>query len=310
MKRYIGALFLAWTGVLIAAYYVVQKPALVDMFAGLVDTLWTLLVAAILLFNVYGFGRRVLHGLRFDSQTPVEKLLIAPGIGLGLLGLLGLFFAMLQLANQVILAAVQIVFAVFFILRGDIRKLSADLTSLKSELNISFSQYSTFTRIAVGLTVLLSFLLTLVPPFEAFDALLYHLTLPASILQHGGLYAINNPPFWFPGLTEHIYLWALGMGSERAAQVIHFAWTVSAVLLLWHWSVKVWGIEIGRKTLLLVAAIPSLVMLASWAYADMALVYYAIAALYAFSYYRTTGLRSWLYIAGLMSGLRSVCMSV
>ena len=42
------ALLLLWTGVLIVSYYVVQKPGLLGTFAGLLDTIWTLLVAALL----------------------------------------------------------------------------------------------------------------------------------------------------------------------------------------------------------------------------------------------------------------------
>jgi hypothetical protein len=40
-----------------------------------------------------------------------------------------------------------------------------------------------------------------------------------------------------------------GNGSERATQLIHFAWTLLAVLLLWHWGTKIWSIEVGRKIL-------------------------------------------------------------
>ena len=302
MKKYIGVLFFLWAGALFVLYYVVQKPGLLNIFAGLLDTLWTLLVAGILLFNAYGLGRRVLHVLRFDDREPVNHLLLGWGIGLGTLGVLGLFFSVLHLANGTILTIIQIVLAVFFLLKGDLLVLRSGLQSLITQLHISFSQYSPFTRIAIGLTALFSFLLTLVPPFEAFDALLYHLTLPASLLQDGGLYAANNAAFWFPSLTEHVYLWALAMGSERAAQLLHFTWAVLAMLLLWQWAVKTWNIEIGRKTLLLVVAIPSLAMLASWAYADMALVYFAVAALYSFSRYRINGHSSWLWIIGLMSG--------
>jgi hypothetical protein len=302
LKKYIGVLFLFWAGVLFVLYYVVQKPGLLNIFAGLLDTLWTILVAAILLFNAYGLGRRILHVLRFDGSDPVDRLLLGWGMGLGALGLLGLVCAVLHLANGAVLTIVQIALAVFFLLLGDLIALRSGLQSLITQVHLSFSQYSPFTRIAIGLTALCSFLLTLVPPFEAFDALLYHLTLPASLLQHGGLYAANNAAFWFPSLTEHVYLWALAMGSERAAQLIHLTWALLAMLLLWQWAVKIWNIEIGRKTLLLIVAIPSLAMLASWAYADMALVYFAVAALYTFSGYRMNGHSSWLWITGLMAG--------
>jgi hypothetical protein len=77
---------------------------------------------------------------------------------------------------------------------------------------------------------------------------------------------------------------------------------VLSTLLLWHWSAKVWNAEIARKTLLIVASMPALPMLASWAYADMALVYYSVAAIYAFAQYRVTKGDHWLVVIALMSG--------
>ena len=304
MKKYIGALFLAWTGAIIIAYYVVQKPSLLYIMAGLLDSLWTLLVAGILLFNAFGLGKRILKLLRFGDQDSIEHLLLGVGIGLGALGMLGLLFSAVQLADKNILTAFQIVLAFFFLIRKDVQSLRLDLQALASSLNLSFSQYGLFTRLALLLPLAYAFLLTFAPPFEAFDALFYHLTQPAMILQAGGLHASElAPQFWFPNITENVYLWALGMGSERAAQMIHLVWAVMAVLLLWRWSSKIWNAEIARKTLLLLAAMPALPMLASWAYADMALTYYSAAALYSFPKFRSTNAGIWLALMALMAGL-------
>jgi hypothetical protein len=303
LKKYAGLLFLLWTGVITVAYYVVQKPVLLNAVAGLADTLWTLLVAAILLFNSYGIGKRILRAFNFDSQDPIDHLLLSWGIGLGSLGLLGLLFSAIQLAHENILTIFQIGVAVFFLLRNDLKTLRAEINSLTAALHLSFSQSGIFTKLVFISLLTFSFLLTLTPPFEAFDALFYHLAQPARILQEGGLRAIDVAPhFWFPNLTENVFLWALGMGSERATQILHFAWAVLSALLIWHWSMKIWNTEIARKALLLLAAMPALPLLASWAYADMALVYYSIAALYAFSQYRITTLNHWLTLIALMSG--------
>jgi hypothetical protein len=303
LKKYAGILFLAWTGVLVVAYYVVQKPALLDAFTGLMDTIHTLLVAAILLFNAFGIGKRILYWIKYASEDSVDHLLLSGGIGLGAMGLLGLFVSAIQLAHGNVLTIFQIALLLFFLLRNDLKTLWTELNSLASNLNRSFSQYSLFTKLALILPFSFSFLLTLVPPFEAFDALFYHLAQPARILQDGGLRALDIAPhFWFPNLTENVYLWVLGMGSERATQMVHFSWMSLSVLLLWHWAEKTWNAEIGRKTLLLLAAMPALPMLASWAYADMALVYYSIGALYAFTQYRVTKTPQWLTTIALMSG--------
>jgi hypothetical protein len=303
LKRFwVGAFFLLWTGIIIITYYVVQEPNLTAL-AGLVDTLWTLFVAALLLFNAYGLGTRILNWLGLKSIDTVDRLLLGCGVGLGCLGLLGLGFSAAQLAKAPILTIFQIALTIFFILSNDAGILRHDLKVLGTNLNLSFSQFGPFTKLAILLPLIFSLLLTLVPPFEAFDALLYHLAQPARILQDGGLRVVDNVPFWFPNLTENVYLWALGMGSERAAQIIHFSWATLSALLLWHWAVKVWNIEIGRKSLLLLATIPSLPMLASWAYADMALVYYTLAALYTITMNESATTSSWLRVTGIMAGL-------
>ncbi len=303
MKKTLPSLlFFLWTGILIITYYVVQKPKLFFL-AGLADTLWTLLVAALMLFNAYGIGGRILKLIKFNSSESIDHLIFSLGIGLGGLGLLGLGVSATQIVNAPVLGSVQVALAAVFIICKDADKLSDGLKSLKAELNISFSQYNTATKLAVLLPLTFSFLLTLVPPFESFDALLYHLAQPAAILRDGGLRALDNVPFWFPNITENVYLWALALGSERAAQMMHFAWGILTALLLWHWSTKTWSIETGRKTLLLLAAIPSLPMLASWAYADMALTYYAVAAIYALTSHREKQTTPLLLMTAILSGM-------
>ena len=304
MKRPIAIVsFLLWIGIIISAYYVVQKPVLLHAFTGLADTLWTLIVAALLLFNAYGLGTRILKWVGLNSFDPVDCLLLGMCIGLGALGLLGLAFSAAQLAKAPFFLVFLMCSTAFFALNRDLQKLRDDFKALAANWNLSFSQYRLFAKFAILLPFVFSFLLTFVPPFEAFDALLYHLAQPARILQDGGLRAIDIAPFWFPGLSESTFLWALALGSERAPQMIHFAWGVLSALLLGHWVVKTWNAGVGRKTLLLLAAIPSLPMLASWAYADMALVFYATAALYTLTFYESTKSPLWLWFAGILAGL-------
>jgi Dolichyl-phosphate-mannose-protein mannosyltransferase len=304
LKRSIAVvLFLLWTGILLSVYYVVQKPGLLNAFAGLADTFWTLIIAALLLFNAYGIGIRILSWVRLTSIDEVDRLLLGCGIGLGVLGLLGLGISAIQLARAPIFSFLSAFLTAFFLFNRDLEKLRLDLKAFVTHWNLSFSQFNLFSKIVIILPFLFSFLLTLVPQFEAFDTLLYHLAQPARILQDGGLQPVDIPQFWFPNLTENVYLWALALGSERAAQIIHFVWGIFSASLLWRWAVKVWSVEIGRKTLLLLAAIPSLPMLASWAYADLALTFYASAALYTLTFFESTKSPAWLRAAGIMAGL-------
>jgi len=303
VKRFLlGIAILLWSGFIVTVFYITQKPN-ISALMGLADTIWTLLVAALLLFNAYGMGKRVLSALGMRPIDGIERFLLGVGCGLGALGLLGLGISAIQMAKVPILATFQIGLALFFILSNDIKNLREDIKVLKANLHLSFNQYGLPAKLAILLPFAFSFLLTLVPPFEAFDALLYHLAQPASILQNGGIHALDNVPFWFPNITENVYLWALAFGSERAPQIIHLAWGTLAALLLWHWSTKTWNAAIGGKVLLLITAIPSLAMLASWAYADMALVYYAVASLYTLTSYRISKTLSLLMVTGFLAGL-------
>jgi len=303
MKRALSVTaLLLWSGFIITAFYIVQKPNLLAL-SGLADTLWTLLVAALLLFNSYAIGVQLIKWTGWDSNDSTSRLLFSTGIGLGCLGLLGFGFSVLQLARPSALAFIQLALALLFILTNTHTQLHKDLRELAWNVNHYLSNFNILAKLAILLPVTFSFLLTLAPQFEAFDALFYHLTYPARILQDGGLQLINVPHFWFPNITEHTYLWALAFHSERAAQIMHFTWGLLSALLLWHWASRTWDIHIGRKTVLIIATIPVLPMLASWAYADMALCFYSIAALFAITQYKTTHLIPWLRITGIVCGL-------
>ena len=302
MKRIAPPIFIFWIIAIIGAYYVVQKPDLIPSLNGIADTTWTFIVATLLLFNAYAIGKRILSwtGAQLDE---IERLLLGTGIGLGALGLFSLWISAAQIAKASILLYIQFILGIFFLFTKDIQILSIDFKTLSTRWKTSLGQFNALSKFAIALPFILSFLLTLVPQFEAFDMPLYHLAQPAQILKDGGLRPFENLAFWFPNVTENVYLWTLGMGSERAAQMIHLAWGTLAILLLWHWATRIWSVEIGRKTLLLAAAMPSLPILASWAYADMALVFFTLAALYALTFYESDKSNAWLRVAGIMAGL-------
>lgn len=303
MKRsFAGLVLLMWMTAILGAYYVVQKPDLIQSIIGILDTLWSLIVSALLLFNAYVLGKRILAWTA-PHIDGIGRLLLGTGIGLGVVGLLGLWISAAQVAKAPILLAVQALAGVFFFIGNDRQDLVGDFKSFGMEWKESFTQFDLLSIIAIPLPFLLAFLLTLVPQLEAFDVPLYHLAQPAQVLRDGGIRPFDNLSYWFPNVTENVYLWTLGMGSERAAQIVHLAWGTLAMLLLWHWASRTWNVETGRRTLLLAAAIPSLPILASWAYADMALIFYSLAALYALTNYELNQSHPWLRVAGIMAGL-------
>lgn len=292
----------AWAGIILAAFYVVQKPNL-PALAGLADTAWTLLVSALLLFNAFAIGRHSLRWAGWSADDPPLRLILSLGIGLGLLAILGLFFSLAQLAAPRTLAISLCLLTLLFLITGSHRALFRDARELAHELNLHASGFKPLERSAVLLLLFLSFALTLAPQFEAFDALFYHLTQPARILQDGGLQLVNIPHYWFPNITENLYLWGLALNTERSAQVMHYTWGVLSALLLFLWASRTWRAETGRRTVILLATVPSLPILASWAYADLALCFYTVAALHLVSSFKAARSRAILNTLGIVCGL-------
>ncbi len=145
--------------------------------------------------------------------------------------------------------------------------------------------------------------MTLLPPWDAFDALLYHLTIPKLWLQDGGLKAYNFPHYWFPGLVEGVYFWGMRLASEIVPQQIHFAWGLCTTILVWDWARRLWGDLTAWWALLLLISMPSLLLLASWAYTDMALVFFGVAMLYTLSYGKEHNDTRWWSLSAISAGM-------
>lgn len=157
---------------------------------------------------------------------------------------------------------------------------------------------------AAGLGAFLSLLLAFAPPADSFDALLYHLALPAAWLRDGGLvWSPILPHAWFPGLVEGMFAWGLALGSESTTSLLHWSFGVLTAGLVWWWARKTWSHSLAWRSLAVMISMPSLFLLAAWAYTDLALAFYSLAALFAaWRVHQSGDRRSWM-LAGAFAGL-------
>ena len=156
---------------------------------------------------------------------------------------------------------------------------------------------------AVLVTTLLGFLFSLLPPAEGFDGLFYHLTMPERLLADRQILPYNVLQFWFPGLIEGDFLLALGLRSERTAQLIHWSFSMLTLALVWEWSRNLFGHKSAWWSLAMLISMPSLPWISSWAYTDLALTFVGLACLY--SLWRWSNVREnvWLTLTGLFAGM-------
>ncbi|MDQ7029548.1 MAG: glycosyltransferase family 39 protein [Ardenticatenia bacterium] len=296
-----GIALVVWTTLVLAAFYVVQRPLSGQVVRGMALSAWNLGVAVALLVGAAGLGTWLLERLGVPALSDLEHLCLSIGVGLGLLGLAGLGLALLGLTGSNVFLVGHVL-----LLGGAVRT----LWSGRERGQALFARVRTAVverpvwAVALGTPAFLATLMALTPPADGFDALLYHLSWPAWVIRTGGLQPYDISPFWFPHLVEGVYLWAMGMGAERAPQLLHVTWGLLAGGLLFVWGRAVWGARTGRWALLVLVSMPSLPLLASWAYTDLALVFYALGTLFALWRWHLEGYpRGWLVLGGVLAGM-------
>ncbi len=294
---------IAWGGFVVAAYFVVQKPLALQVADHLMSLAWTLILTSILVFNALALGILTLRQFIAGRAADPALLALAGGLGLGELGLLGFIFAAAGASRFWILLAAQILLLGWLLWKGMLPDIAALIRSTAAQIKSAEALIPRWMKWAALLALGLTFLMTFLPPADAFDALLYHLTIPNLWLQDGGLRAYNFPHYWFPGLVEGIYLWGLGLGSEIVPQQLHFAWALFTVILVWEWTGRLWGKLTAWWALMLMISMPSLLLLASWAYTDMALVFFGVAMLYTLSYGREQADTRWWNLSAISAGM-------
>ncbi|HEX6035652.1 MAG TPA: glycosyltransferase family 39 protein, partial [Anaerolineales bacterium] len=302
-KLLIAVALIAWSGFVVAAYFVVQKPFVLQIADSLLTLAWTFLVTSVLLWNGLALGLFTVRRFLPDMPDDASTLTLACGIGLGELGILGFIFAALGASDFLILLAAQLLLIGWSIWRGVHIDAVALLQNSFAQLRSSASSLPAWMRWVAIIAVTLTLLRTLLPPADAFDALLYHLTVPELWLRDGGLRAYNIPHYWFPGLVEGMFYWGLGFGSEIVPQQIHFAYALCTMILIWGWVRRLWGELTAGWAVMLLVSMPSLWLLASWAYTDLALIFFGLAMLYTLSYGQEQNDRRWWTISAISAGM-------
>ena len=294
-----GMVFLLWATIILAVFFVFQKPTALQVVDGLGSLGLTILLALLVVLAAAGLGQRLLAGLALE---PVERSLLAAGLGLGVLGLAGFGLAAAGLAKPYFLAPILILLLGWLAFTRQLSAARSDAAALAAALRASSAGLPLWMPLAGGVAFLLTFLLALAPPSEGFDALLYHLAVPALWLRDGGLSLVNIFPYWFPSLVEGLFVWPLGLGSDTAPQLLHLFFGMLCALLLWQWARTLWTEQAGWWAIMLLLGMPAILWLAAWAYTDLALAFFTLAALYALWRWQEGADWRWLLVISAFSG--------
>jgi len=287
------AVALIWILVLVTAFYRVQKPFGVEQVIAWVTAVRELLAVGLLLGVGTALGRRLLLWGGFVWDSPLEELVWAWGTGLGVaalgvmgIGMVGGYYRLLLLSLTLI---------ALLLLWRDVRAVLDLLRPAWAELELP-----RVLRLFWGLVFLLTLTLALTPP-TAWDALQYHLDGPRLYIDQHRITAMDIVGLAYSGLLESLFAWAILLANDVAAQLVHWAFGVALVAILYLGGRRVVGDRAWLPVTLL-GTTPMVLTLLPWAYNDLALVFYQVAAFLTLCIWRERQERRWLFLSGVMGG--------
>ncbi len=261
----------------------------------LIGHLLDLVLLAFIGVGAWGLGRLALWRLRLDESSPREAPIIHAGAGLGVLSLAVLMLAAAGLLYRPVLVALPAIGTLALTLRrpGPRRTGGATEPWRRSETWLAGS------ILLAGLATLAA---SLAPP-EFYDALIYHLAVPAHYLRHHAMIPVpGNYYASFPANMGMLYAVGLSLRGGSLAQSIHWlcgALTVLALFVLAHRHTD-------RMTALLAclffALIPGVMLVSTYAIADLGVTLFATLCFAALLNHWREGGRRWLIAAGLFAG--------
>lgn len=318
----------AWISALLLAYYLVHPPLSASFLttlltpahqlaldwqipARLAGHLLDLLIAFWLLVLAAALGLLLWRLCRLPAAEDMLRVALGSGLGLGALGLasfaLGIAGWLSSWGGWAGLLLLSVLCA------RDGWWLARWLSSQAHQMRLAIRAGSWLDRLLWGyilLTLLLMGLAALLPP-TAWDALMYHLAVPA--VDHArGLVLPDpaNPQGYQPELVEMLYLDTLLLRGDGSAALIHLGFGLLSLLLLIALARRIadraHSATMALRAVAIFLSIPSFVLVLGWPYIDGALVYYELAALCALLCW-WNGQRhqhpGWLLLSGILLGL-------
>lgn len=301
-RFFISTLFIVWLTLLLALFFIVQKPALLSIVAGLRELFATILFWLLFVCGAIGIGYFIFNRyMKINFAYAYQRFILSIGLGMGLLGLLGFLFPLFGLINKWLML-MSIVIALFAWYRYK-KNIIHDLKTTTIIL-IHSARYAKYWIPIFSVAIfLLSFLLSLAPPVEAFDGLLYHLTIPSLWIRDGGIQLIDLHPYWYPSLLEGMFIFPIAFDLDSTPQLFHWTFGLLCLSIIFAWSQELFGSRVAWWSVAIFISMPSIPWIAAWAYTDLGLTFYVLVTLYAMAQWlKSNSDVNWLMLTGIFCG--------
>ena len=313
LKWILVTLFIGWLFYIAGIYFATQKPVspadipliaesirqpVAFSAASLGRTALDGLAALWLWAIALGIGGWLWQWLSPKDTSPAERLIFGAGLGIGALGLLTFGLGLAGWLTR------PVIFGTLGVLS------LAAIPQLRSTFHVSrFKRYTARiplpAKMFLASILFLALTIALLPPTD-WDGLFYHLTAPKLYLTAARIApGVDIPHFSFPQLLEMVFALAMAIRGDVTAKLMHFGFVFLLGGLTWHTARKFLRVKNSWLAVLFLFSMPMVLTLAGWAYNDLALAFFELAALYFLvdSFQSSgSGMRG-LVLAGIFAGL-------
>lgn len=290
----------AWFVVVLSRYHRVPEGFPAWSFASLLSD--AALLAAIA-FAAWGAGAAIMRwtGLSSDGLASGCRAAEELGAGLGALA-----FAVFALSALGILyrPLVLVIFIAAFVagVAAVMRRSSAPAS--RTVIGDAWERGCAATQRALLLLAGVATLAAALAPPEFYDALIYHLAVPEAYIRHHGMVAIEGNYYAsFPANMGMLYVVGLMLGGAATAQGIHWLCAAATAAAIHATASRHCGRSTGLLAASLFALTPGVLIVSTWAIADLCVTLFATLCFGALLDLWAGGDRRALLKAGLFAGL-------
>jgi hypothetical protein len=298
-----------WVFLTLVLFYWVQKPFGPDNVWALIRTILDLGTMILIVVTASATGSWLLRKLQLPGLSRGDRVVLGGGLGLGILGLAAFGLgAVGSLSLWSFLGLLGMLVALLWREVVDVIQIARSL-----------ERPARGVWVYVGVTLGLALVVALMPPTD-WDGLFYHLTGPAWTLAVGrvGPPQANVPHLSFPGLMESLFTLAMALRGDVVAKLLHWSFAYLLGGLVYRLTDRHLGHGLGWAAVIGLYATPMVAVLAGWAYNDLALAFFQVAALYGVlnglehsalpasasnAQYTVGDSIRWFYVAGALAGL-------
>jgi len=254
----------------------------------------TLLAAAI--------GKRVLFFFNFDFCTFIEEFVFSAGIGLSTivfsvwgLGQLSLlytwFFYLIILVSSVIFFKEIKFFTVGFV------------RTLKKLLSLEFNLLNIALLSFLFITVFMTVIGALAPP-TGHDALVYHLAWPKCFARDNSISYIpySRTSLW-PYFMEMLFTLGIVLKNGIVAKLFHLLMGILTALAVFSLSRRHFNLQLSIMASTICFLTPGIFTQATYAYVDLASMFFTFMGVYSFFLWFSTGSKHWIVLVGVFCGV-------